>query len=194
MHRKTKIFSALSLAALLLSGCALDSKRPVTNAQPVDAHIGTQTYFATDMLVDTTLQPLDRAEPVLVASLVDIDDLRRSSTLGRMVAEQVSGRLAQLGYHVTEMKLRGSVAIKQQAGELVLSRELKHLGQQHEAQAVVAGTYAVGNNQVHINLRLLRSADGRVLSAVDYTLPLGQDTRALVPAKHENGWLILPES
>ena len=94
MHRKTKIFSALSLAALLLSGCALDGKRPVTNAQPVDAHIGTQTYFATDMLVDTTIQPLDRAEPVLVASLVDIDDLRRSSTLGRMVAEQVSGRLA----------------------------------------------------------------------------------------------------
>ncbi len=194
MHRKTKIFSALSLAAMLLTGCALDGKQPVTSAQPVDTHIGTQTYFATDMLVDTTLQPLDRAEPVLVASLVDIDDLRRSSTLGRMVAEQVSGRLAQLGYHVTEMKLRGSVAVKQQAGELALSRELKHLGQQHDAQAVVAGTYAVGSNQVHINLRLLRAADGRVLSAVDYTLPLGQDTRALVPARHENGWLILPES
>jgi TolB-like protein len=198
MNRNAKVFSAkivsaFSLVALLASGCVLDGKRPETNAQPVDANIGSQTYFATDALVESSSQPLDRAAPVLVASLVDIDDLRRSSTLGRMVAEQVSGRLAQLGYHVTEMKLRGSVAIKQQAGELVLSRELKHLGQQHDSQAVVAGTYAVGTNQVHINLRLLRSTDGRVLSAVDYTLPLGQDTRALIPQKHENGWLILPE-
>jgi hypothetical protein len=33
------------------------------------------------------------------------------------------------------------------------------------------GTYAVGNDQVSINLKLIELSEGRILSSTDYTLP-----------------------
>jgi hypothetical protein len=49
---------------------------------------------------------------------------------------------------------------------------------------VVSGTYAVGVDQVHLNLKLIELTDGRILSAVDYVLPVSEwtqpDTKALL--------------
>jgi hypothetical protein len=48
---------------------------------------------------------------------------------------------------------------------------IKLLKSSFPAQAVVSGTYAVGNDQVSINLKLIELSEGRILSSIDYTLP-----------------------
>ncbi|MBT5265937.1 MAG: hypothetical protein HOL85_13970 [Rhodospirillaceae bacterium] len=125
-------------------------------------------------------QPLDMTKPVLVATLVDVADMRQSTDLGRMISEQVSSRLTQLGYHTKEMKFRGSFLVRQGGGEFVLSRALRDISREQDAQAVVAGVYAVAREAVYITLRVVRASDSAVLASYDYALPLGPDTAALL--------------
>ena len=106
--------------------------------------------------------------------------MRQSSDLGRIISEQVSSRLTQLGYQTKEMKFRGSFLVRQGAGEFVLSRALRDISQKQDAQAVVAGVYAVAHDGVYLTLRMIRATDSAVIASYDYRLPIGPDTAALL--------------
>lgn len=151
-----------------------------------DENITEKTYAATEALLQRTLQPLDKSTPVLVATLVNVDELDESSSLGRYLAEVIAGRMVQLGYDIRDVNLRGTMAIRKDVGQLMLSRDLRHLRSRYNAQAVVAGTYAVGDYKAHISLKLIGAATGRVISATNYSLNLGPDTQALVRTANSN--------
>jgi len=138
---------------------------------------------AADRLVQGPQRGLSRAKPVLVASLVNINGLDRSSGLGRVIGEQISSRLVASGYTIAELKLRNSVLIKEGKGEFVLSRDVREITRSRGAQAVIAGTYAVGADSVYVNVRLIRATDGKILSSYDYTLPLDDNVLFLVGAR-----------
>ncbi len=123
---------------------------------------------------------LSKGQPLIAATVVSIDALDRSSTLGRLISEQVSGRFTQLGYQMVEMKFRNSVYIKQSQGELVLTREIKELAQSVAAQAVIVGSYGESDDAVFVNLKIVEPATNLVLASHDYVLPLDSAVRALV--------------
>jgi hypothetical protein len=141
------------------------------------------SYRATEQLAGTAQPRLDVGSRVLVASLADVDDLERSSTFGRMVGEQVSSRMAQLGYSVQEVRLRNSLMIREGTGELILSRDLNRIGRESNAQAIVAGTYAVGGRWIYVTLRMMAAGTGQVISSVDFVVPVDADTAKLVAAR-----------
>jgi len=153
-----------------------------------DADIVANSYQAAQRLIAASHQPIDREHPVLVASLVNVSNVMQSSNFGRIVSEQISSHLTQMGYEMRELKFRSSFLIKNGTGELVLSRKIKDIGQQQKAQAVVTGVYAVAKRSVYVTLRLLRAEDGRVISAYDYVLPLGPDTLALLAPLDLSGY------
>lgn len=145
--------------------------------------IAKRTYDAVDNLLERSQLTIEKNKPLVVATVVNVSNLEQSSSLGRLMTEQISGRAVQLGYQVTEPKLRNSFAIKG-SGELVLSRDADLLKRSLTAQAVIAGTYAVGHEAVHVNLKLLELDTGRVLSSSDYLIPASDwthpDTKALL--------------
>ena len=47
--------------------------------------------------------------------------------------------------------------------------------------AVAVGTYAVGEDDVFVNLRLIRAGDGRILSAYDFTVKNDRNISSLTP-------------
>lgn len=118
--------------------------------------------------------------PFLVATLVNIDHLEQSSTLGRVVSEQISARLVQLGHNVIEMKVRQSVLMKRNEGEFLLGRDLKEVATAYKAQAVVVGTYAEGASFIYVSLKLIDPANSRVMAAYDYRLPLDTQIRSMM--------------
>ncbi|MFC4158606.1 FlgO family outer membrane protein [Chitinimonas lacunae] len=138
------------------------------------------SYSATDQLVAVLPQPLPRDAPLIVATFVDINRLTSSSTLGRMLAEQVSTRLTQLGHPVVELKLRGNVFVREGTGELLLSREVKDLSISHRAQAVVVGTYAASPERIFLNLKIVRPTDNRILAAHDIALTPDENILSLL--------------
>ena len=81
--------------------------------------------------------------PVLVATIVNVNDMRRSAPLGRTLSEQYASHMVNAGFNVKEMKLRGDVFVKEDTGELLLSREIKDIAQSHHANYVLVGTYSV---------------------------------------------------
>lgn len=172
-------------AAMLLIGmtaCAVSPQSQQANRSPSD-FIKTN-YDAADALSKSALQrrDLSSSTPILVATLVSIDSLTESSRLGRIISEQLQSRLSQLGYSVVELKIRGNLFVKQDQGELLLSREIKDITTSHKAQAVVVGTYAVANNNIFINLKVV-GADNIILGTYDYMLAIDPDTRAMLNAK-----------
>lgn len=179
---QTLFYAGLSL--MLLSGCASSGKKDDIQ----DRDLVSASYEAADALIRNAPQlQLYENKPILVASFVDIDDVQRSSTFGRMIAEQVGSRLAQKGYRVIEVKLRtDSIFTKGNAysseGEYLLSRELQDISRSYDAFALVAGTYGAGKETVYVTTKLIRADTSVILSSYDYSLPVGDDTRNMLRA------------
>ena len=149
------------------------------------------TWFPTDLIeanhraVDALLAnaPLDAQHPVMVATLVQVDRLGESSRLGRIFSEQIAGRMVQRGVRVVELKLRDSVALQRDQGELLLSREVREVSQAQNAQAVVVGTYAVSASVVYISLKLVNPVGNTVVAAHNYAVPMDENVRALLTGR-----------
>lgn len=136
---------------------------------------------ATDALLQTA--PLDPRQPLLVATLVNVDRLTESSRLGRMFSEQIAGRMVQRGLRVTEVKLRENLLLQRDQGELLLSREVREVSRAQDAQAVVVGTYAVSTSTVYISLKLVNPVGNTVVAAHSYAVPMNENVRALLAGR-----------
>ena len=147
-----------------------------TNYQAADA------LMASAKSLPKMLTNVPNDAPILVAALVNIDTLNQSTSLGRIVSEQLQARLSQLQYTVVELKLRGEVFTKKPQGELMLSREISEITAAHHAQAVVVGTYALASRFIYVNLKVV-DKDNLILGAYDYTLPRTANINALIASQ-----------
>lgn len=160
------------LLGLSLGGCAT-ADQGLVRTNLIEAN-----YSAVDALLNGV--PLSGEQPLLVATLVNVDVLTESSRLGRLFSEQIAARLTKRGYPVKELKLRENLFMKQSEGELLLSREVGEVSRAHNARAVVVGTYAASGSMLYINLKLVHPTGNIVLSAHDYALPMDNNIRDLL--------------
>ena len=175
-----KLLTALVLGTTLVTaGCTSDK---VVRHNPMDQKVDLVASLtdARKPLFDTMLAPLSKDKAVIAASFANIDNLSSSSTFGRMASEVISAGLTQRGYKVIEVKMRDSLFIKQRAGEFMLSRHLRNISQEHDAQAVLLGTYAIGGENLYVNARLVRTVDNIVISSHDFVLPINRDIKSLL--------------
>ena len=170
---------ALMVLLLMLSGCSLLENR---HATPPEPDLLSQVDEAAEKLLSTASERLSEQAPIIATTFVDVDQLDRSSTLGRTLSEAFTSRLVQGGLNVIEVKMRNSLYIEQNTGELILSRNVQRLSANHDAQAVLLGTYAKGQNALFINARLVRISDRHVLGASSFEVPLDNDLRAMLPS------------
>ena len=178
---RIKIVSIVLLTALVMTGCANSKSTGYTkNDEGPKVDLVAELKKSYTPLYDKTVSPLDKDRPIIYASFANIDNLSLSSTFGRVASEIISSGLTERGYNVVEVKMRDSLFIKQEAGEFILSRNLRYLSQEHDAQAVVLGTYAVGGRNIYINARVVRALDSVVLSSHDFVLPLNQDIKHML--------------
>lgn len=162
---------------LLLAGC--DEVVTYSDAKQ-DPFIQTN-YKAVDALIASANAKgqLPPGSILLVATVVNVDKLTESSSLGRIISEQMRARLTQSGYSVVETELRGNLLIKKDTGALLLSRELKDVSKSYDAQAVVVGTYAMASKYIYVNLKIIGN-DNVALGAYDYALPLNRNVWMMV--------------
>ncbi len=140
------------------------------------------SYQAGDILaMNLQKRKVDPQRPILAASFVSTDNLEMSSSFGRLVAEQISSRLAQHGLNMKEIKLRkDTVFIQQKKGEFMLSRRLKELGVDYDAESALVGTYAVTPLRIFVTARIVRAEDNTVIASHDYSIVQNAISRDLV--------------
>lgn len=161
----------VGFAALVAGGCA-------SVEDGLGGNLIILNYRAADALMQGVR--LDPRQPVLVATLVDQEDLGESSRLGRLFSEQYGSRLSNQGVRVVELKLREQLFMKQSTGALLLSREVRDVSQAHDAQAVVVGTYTSSGQTLYVSLKLVKPEGNTVISAHDYALPLNANIKGLL--------------
>lgn len=127
-------------------------------------------HLAGSNLIKTAGDGLDKKRLIIIASFVNINNLFDSSSFGRIASQQVATQFTNNGYHVIEMLLGRDVIIKQQQGEFLLSRRLKDIGIQHHAQAVLVGTYAIGNDYVYVTTKIIDTGNSKTISSYDYKI------------------------
>jgi FlgO protein len=182
--RKHLIFLAL-FVLIALPGCSASPPvQQVTQVDPcdVDADVARLTAKAVEHLIGNPRAPLDTTKPILVATVADIDNLKASSTLGRLITEQVAASLSQNGYNIPEVRLSNTLLVDEE-GEFMLSRELRKLAlRSQDAQAVVTGTYAAGACEVNVILKIVRLSDSKIVGTASYEFPNGPNTQSLLSA------------
>ncbi len=177
----------LLLAGLLtagaLSGCAYDTRvdqapEPTYESAARSDFLITN-YRAADALV-AQFRNAARSGPLIVATVVNIDALDQSSTLGRLISEQISARFSQSGFTLIEMKFRSSVYMKRSEGELLLTREINEVARSHQAQAVIVGTYGLSGDSVYINMKIVQPGSNYIMAVHDYVLPANREIRSML--------------
>lgn len=177
---------SLLLSGLVLMGCApLQTAPPQTPNAPSYAAAAQHPFLhSSRAAIDELLKTWDihqlEQSPVLVATIVNINRLNHSAPLGRTLSEIYASQLASKGLNVKEMKLRGAVYVKEGAGELLLSREIRDIASQHSAAVVLVGTYSPAARYTYISLKLVRTADSRIMRSYDYALPNDRDVQQLL--------------
>jgi TolB-like protein len=101
---------------------------------------------------------------VAVATFVDLDKVEETSAFGRYVAERMGQELHKLGFKTLELRQRKDIEIIHDKGEFILSRRSSELLKKSRIEAVVVGTYAIVNNEVVVNTRLIGVDTARVMS------------------------------
>ncbi|MFW5487172.1 MAG: FlgO family outer membrane protein [Desulfovibrio sp.] len=110
-------------------------------------------------------------QTIALTSFVNVDDTALTSTLGRLLPEQISSRLSQLGFATAELKERNPVIhIRNRDGEFSLSRNLPTVLKSEGFDSILAGSYAVGSDSVYVNVRVVRVSDQHVLAGADFAL------------------------
>jgi TolB-like protein len=138
------------------------------------------TQQAADKLNEQISKTLTPPGPLVMATLVNINNLEMSSAFGRTIAEQVSAGLTRNGFQIIEVKYRSSLYLKRNQGELALSLELKDLARSNSAQGVVAGTYSVGKDLVFVTLKVVHQKENIVLASYSFALPLDNNILSLL--------------
>lgn len=180
----TKKIIYVCIALLGLSACATtehttSNKSPSSYLATTNNPFISTNYSAADALIAQLAPKLNPAQPMIIATIVNIDDLDSSSTFGRLVSEQVSARFSQANFRMIEMKFRDYVYMKQDQGELLLTREIKDVAKNHNAQAVIVGTYALSGTDIFVNLKVIQPTTNIVLAVHDYTFPMDGNLKSM---------------
>ncbi|WP_042425598.1 FlgO family outer membrane protein [Comamonas granuli] len=182
MSMKTSALWA-ALAAALLAGCA-NNNAPVRAEPTYQEAASSQFLQANAAAVDKLTAGFDvqslAGAPVLVATVVNVNDLSRAAPLGRTLSEQYASALSGKGFNVREIKLRGDVFVKEGTGELLLSREIKDIARNQNAALVLVGTYSAAANLTYVSLKLVRTEDSRIVRGHDYALPNDRDVQRML--------------
>ena len=182
--------TAITLTFLSLTGCYGTSymTEVITTDEP---NLYDQSHEVVDELISFVEKnskfsgvSLNSDSPFIIASFVDVNQMDQSSAFGRIISEQFASRFSQKGYYVVELKLRKDIFIKEKEGEFMLSRKIKEITRNHNAQAIIVGTYAVGENNVYITTRMIDPPTNRIISSYDYRLPISEDISKLLEVQY----------
>jgi len=178
-------FVLAAVAAAAVMGLSACSTSVPTRVEPTYDEAANNAFIASNKAaIDKLLAGVSRENvgqsAVLVATVVNVNDLSRAAPLGRTLSEQYASHLVANGLHVKELKLRGDVFVKEGTGELLLSREIKDIAKSHNASVVLVGTYSTAASVTYVSLKMVRTEDGRILNGHDYALPNDRDVQRLL--------------
>ncbi|HOO81510.1 MAG TPA: FlgO family outer membrane protein [Alphaproteobacteria bacterium] len=162
-----------ALAVLMLaSGCSPEALNTAAYGifPQEQTNFKEQNYAAADYLIQQARTFIGRGDLLIAKPLSDTNQPSMSSTISKMIPEQIGIRLSQLGYR---MDLSG-VATGPDINYLKPS-----ITREEKPDFVLSGTYLRRRIEMDVSLRIVDIKAGRVVASYDYILPLNRETAEL---------------
>lgn len=106
----------------------------------------------------------------IVASFANLDKLDDTTSIGRLISENLIHGLQTYKWQILEVRLTKGVDINS-AGEFFLSRDASKLKDEYKISGVVTGTYSVAEGNITINARVIDINTGIVISSGQTYIP-----------------------
>jgi len=121
---------------------------------------------------------------IIMTSVVNLDDLYETSGFGRTLTESLATRLFHHGFGIVEVRKSTELLIKNNTGELMLTRDARLIATEYPAAAVVVGTYSLTPKTVIVNVRLLDCVTQEIVSVAGIEIQRTQSINALLAGSH----------
>ena len=175
---KKRFLLITAFFVLICVGCGKVQPPPTVSAASPD-FFGFGGELASRLL-DSRQSAFGQGEKLILTTLVDLDDLYRTSAFGRAMTEALSTCLFNRGFRVAEIRKTSEVYIKKRSGELALSRDANLVGGDEEAYGIVTGTYALTPNTVIVNVRMIEASSGEVAYAAGLEIERNRNINSLL--------------
>ena len=172
------LLGLILLLVVLSAGCAGQKRKGGTVSVMSPDFFGLGENLARQLKLNHRQELL--GERVIMTSLVPLDRLENPSGFGLIMAEALATQLFHHGVEVIETRKARSVVMRDDQGELVLSRDGSSIARQQEATSIVAGTYSLTPHTVIVNLRLLSASSSAVLSVAGMEIQRSPAINALL--------------
>lgn len=172
---------ALSLflgGVLLLSGCAPQVNTGGTASVVTPDFFGVGEELA--LQLTSGMRGVGGGQRLILTTVVDLDNLYATTSFGRTLTEALSTSLFRHGFGVVEIRKSAELLIRDNRGELMLTRDAKLLASQQQAAAILTGTYSLTPTTVILNLKLLDAGSQQVLSVAGLELQRSRNINHLL--------------
>ncbi len=171
-----------AVMALVLSSCACQMS--CMNGCTKNDCLMWASYCAAEHLADgAKCECADNC--IVVATLVDVNNYNQTTMFGRQAAEFVTTQLTREGLRVIQPTTRNQSIAINEAGQFILSRDLRKLAADQNARSVVVGSYGKTDNHVYVSLRWVRTEDNAIMAAHDFRLALCDEVKGML--NNDNG-------
>lgn len=149
MLKKATIFiSALLIASL--NGCTSYRYYETKDADLVEV-----SYDATCVLKDKLTRTLPKNSLVVVSTLLNVDNLNKTSSFGRIISDQIASAFHNSGYQIIGMEMPIDLFVMQEKGALHLSDETKAVLKPYRPAVIVGGVCAPGKKNAYVSFRIV---------------------------------------
>jgi TolB-like protein len=159
-----------------------------------DSNIVAPNQTAADVVAQQLKKRIHTGQPIIVQDFWNNHNPRHISAFGRVVPEQISTRLIQLGYQIIQPRYAQQSAFQGQpdidsssSSELFLAGQQQNLGNMKKymdsPHIILSGSYTKATDQVKIHVRMTDSTSGIFVAAYDYDLPITREVEELMGLK-----------
>ena len=160
------INSFLSISTL--SGASFDYNSASQNN--VSKHLHDIAHLIAQQLNKSKNSTYIKTRTLAILSIVDIEDFKRTSDLGKRISENLIYEMQISGYKVLDYKATNSITIDDK-GEYLFSRAIKDLKQQRKVTYALSGTYTRYRDSLSINCRIIDITTSIVVATANLSIP-----------------------
>ena len=114
---------------------------------------------------------LTSSNRVAVTSFVVFDDSLRNATIaGNQLAEHLMSHMQSMGVNMVDFKLTDTIVVNQY-GDLVFSRDVRHLAEKVDIDAILTGTLMQTPAGIEVNARIITLKERRLLASSQLFIP-----------------------
>ncbi|MCX8026366.1 MAG: FlgO family outer membrane protein [Thermodesulfovibrionales bacterium] len=140
------------------------------DSKTATGNLNSLIIFLADQL-ETNLDANYIQNPVVVTSFPNLNKMKETSNLGRLIAESLMHELQIRRWSVIDVRLVREIIINEE-GEFSISRDIKKLKDSYNISGVVTGTYAFTNDSIIVNARAIDIETGVIKSSGQIAIPI----------------------